>query len=159
MADGVAVTPGIGVLIAMDEIGGSQYQRVKSIYGGDGVNSGDVEIVNPFPGALGTGKAFPFTCSAVGANAATHNLIIAGVALSYLRVFGLWLPIPGDTTMVIEDSTNVALSGLMSLKAGMIFSLPVVGYPYFTITIGRGLSLLLGSAVQVGGIVLCTQTP
>jgi len=49
MADGVAVTPGVGATIATDDIGGQQYQRVKMVLGADGVNGGDVASGNPMP--------------------------------------------------------------------------------------------------------------
>lgn len=49
MADGVPITPGTGATIATDDIGGTQYQRVKLVLGADGVNDGDVASGNPLP--------------------------------------------------------------------------------------------------------------
>jgi hypothetical protein len=50
MADNTILNLGSGGdTIASDEISGVKYQRVKLIYGGDGVNSGDVSLTNPFP--------------------------------------------------------------------------------------------------------------
>lgn len=48
MADDVTL-PGTGDIVAADEIGGSKYQRVKLIYGDNGVNAGDVSTANPLP--------------------------------------------------------------------------------------------------------------
>lgn len=36
MADNVAITPGAGVTVATDDVGGVQYQRVKAVFGADG---------------------------------------------------------------------------------------------------------------------------
>jgi len=49
MADDIAVTPGTGATIGADEISSVKYQRIKLIYGADGVNSGDVSGTNPLP--------------------------------------------------------------------------------------------------------------
>jgi len=48
MADNVTL-PGTGIPVASDDIGGNQYQRMKLIYGDDGVNAGDVSVTNPYP--------------------------------------------------------------------------------------------------------------
>lgn len=49
MPDNVDITPGIGASIATDDIAGVQYQRIKLVLGGDGVNGGDVASGNPMP--------------------------------------------------------------------------------------------------------------
>lgn len=50
MADNVTLdSMSGGDVAAADEISGVKYQRIKLIYGGDGVNSGDVSDTNPFP--------------------------------------------------------------------------------------------------------------
>ena len=51
MADNVAITPGTGVSIASDEVGGAQHQRVKISLGADGT-ANDAEAG---AGAVGTG--------------------------------------------------------------------------------------------------------
>lgn len=48
MADNVGYTPGSGEIIATDDIGGVQYQRVKPVWGGDGVAQ-DVNNNTPLP--------------------------------------------------------------------------------------------------------------
>jgi hypothetical protein len=47
--DNVGYTPGSGATVASDDIGGVQFQRVKLIHGDDGVNAGDVSVLNPYP--------------------------------------------------------------------------------------------------------------
>lgn len=48
MSDNVGYTPGSGELIATDDIGGVQYQRVKPVWGTDGV-ANDVNANTPLP--------------------------------------------------------------------------------------------------------------
>lgn len=76
MADNVAITPGTGVQIATDDVGGVQYQVVKLATGGDGVanfapgdssNGLDVDVTrlpslpagSNLVGAVGLGPAWP----------------------------------------------------------------------------------------------------
>lgn len=49
MSDNVGYTPGSGEIVATDDIGGVQYQRVKLALGADGVYAGDVSGDNPMP--------------------------------------------------------------------------------------------------------------
>ena len=49
MSDNVGYTPGSGEVIASDDIGGVQHQRIKVVIGPDGVNDGDVSDANPMP--------------------------------------------------------------------------------------------------------------
>jgi hypothetical protein len=48
MADNVGYTPGSGEVIATDDIGGVQYQRVKPVWGTDG-QAQDVNNTTPLP--------------------------------------------------------------------------------------------------------------
>ena len=48
MSDNVGYTPGSGEIIATDDIGGVQYQRVKPVWGVDGV-ANDVNANTPLP--------------------------------------------------------------------------------------------------------------
>lgn len=50
MVDNTTINAGSGGdVIASDDIGGVKYQRIKLVYGADGVNSGDVSSSNPLP--------------------------------------------------------------------------------------------------------------
>jgi hypothetical protein len=49
MADNVEITPGAGKTIGADEIDAILYQRIKLIFGADGVNEGDVSFQNGLP--------------------------------------------------------------------------------------------------------------
>jgi len=48
MADDVTL-PGSGAVIATDDIGGRQFQRIKLVLGDEGDNDGDVSAANPVP--------------------------------------------------------------------------------------------------------------
>lgn len=68
MADNVPLSApvGMGDVVAADEIpasSGIKYQRVKLIHGGDGVNVGDVSLLNGFPVQQATGATFAVTGS------------------------------------------------------------------------------------------------
>lgn len=49
MTDNVGYTPGSGEIVATDDIGGVQFQRVKVTLGADGISDGDVSGSNPMP--------------------------------------------------------------------------------------------------------------
>ena len=48
MADNVNITPGVGAVVAADEVGGALVQRVKPVFGEDGTAT-DPSPSNPFP--------------------------------------------------------------------------------------------------------------
>jgi hypothetical protein len=48
MADNVGYTPGTGEMIATDDIGGTHFQKVKQVWGADGV-ANEVTPAAPFP--------------------------------------------------------------------------------------------------------------
>jgi hypothetical protein len=48
MADNVGYTPGTGEMIATDDIGGTHFQKVKQVWGADGV-ANEVTPIAPFP--------------------------------------------------------------------------------------------------------------
>jgi len=48
MVDNVSITPGTGATVATDDVGGVQYQRVKSTWGVDG-SAVDTSATNPLP--------------------------------------------------------------------------------------------------------------
>jgi hypothetical protein len=57
MADNINVTPGVGAVIAADEIAGALHQRIKLTLGADGSNDGDVSSSNPLPISLPSGAS------------------------------------------------------------------------------------------------------
>ena len=81
MSDNTVLNPGVGGdTIALDDIGGVKYQRIKLIYGADGVNSGDVATGNGLPvNATGTVAISSGTVTLSGNPAVVGN-VAAGVA-------------------------------------------------------------------------------
>jgi hypothetical protein len=56
MADNMVVNAGVGGdTVALDDIGGVKFQRVKIVEGADGVNDGDICAANPLPVAISDG--------------------------------------------------------------------------------------------------------
>ena len=81
MADNTTLNSGSGGdTIGSDDISGVKYQRVKLIYGSDGVNEGDVNRNNPFPIQIATvaGFAVTATTTVIHANTASVQSIAAG---------------------------------------------------------------------------------
>ncbi|MFO0449399.1 MAG: hypothetical protein ACK52I_12210 [Pseudomonadota bacterium] len=73
MSDSVGYLPSSdpnAVPVAVDDIGGNKFQRIKLIHGADGVNDGDVSAANPLPVSAGSlplpaGAATEATISAI----------------------------------------------------------------------------------------------
>ena len=58
MSDNVVLNPGaLGDTLGADDIASAKYQRIKLIFGPDGVNRGDVEEANPLPVKIATTSA------------------------------------------------------------------------------------------------------
>lgn len=158
MADGISGTPGIGVLIAADEIAGSQYQRMKLIHGADGVNAGDVAVANPLPVAIAPALDAPWLGLAFNYNTTGDKVVIPGIALNYIRVYGVFLWVGGATGVYLQNTTPVSLTGLITLIAGGKVEFPIMGRPYFEIAVGLGLGLhIVTDAINVGGVIFYTQ--
>lgn len=62
-----------GALVASDDIGGTQYPRLKLIFGPDGTNNGDVSKVNPLPTGNYTDPAYVDTTTTPLAANATYT--------------------------------------------------------------------------------------
>ena len=81
MADNTTLNAGTGGdVIASDEIGAAKYQRIKLIFGSDGVNTGDVSPANPFPVVLATVSSNPViaTTTSLFCNVASVQSIAGG---------------------------------------------------------------------------------
>ena len=118
MADNVPITPGSGEVIAADQIGGVQYQRVKVNYGTDG-NATDVSASNPLPvtGSVQlTGSTGTLSIDDDGGSITVDGLVTVqdgGASLS-VDDGGLTLSVDDaggsltvDGTVTIQDGGNV----------------------------------------------------
>jgi hypothetical protein len=143
MADNVIVPDvATGPSIATDEIGGAQYQRVKLIFGDEGVNEGDVSSANPFPVALpSVATETPLPVSVYGeAVEALEAMRIAVQALT--RTIGQMQP---DTAARMRVAID-AISGGLTLA-----TITTVG----TVTTVATLT----NQTQIGGLAATEQIP
>jgi hypothetical protein len=92
MADNTQITAGTGDIIATDDIGGIKFQRIKLIYGGDGVNSGDVATSNPLPVQ---------TATLVSTNNSTTSILVAGATFT-----GTGEDVSGYASVVVAAKTD-----------------------------------------------------
>ncbi len=79
MSDNVSVTAGTGTDIASDNIGGVQYQRMKSVWGDDGV-AADVSVAEPLP-TTRMAATLHVTATGAAATSVTATLAAAGAGL------------------------------------------------------------------------------
>lgn len=94
-----------GDVIASDDIGGVKFQRVKLVYGADGVNAGDVATTNPLPvsdAASGIAST---------ANSTAVNLAAAGVFTGTAEDVG-----PFSTIMVSVFSSHASAADGLQLQ-------------------------------------------
>lgn len=90
----------------------------------------------------------PFNAS----TAATH-VVNAGESGKTCTVHSLVLVASGTVAVTIKDSDGNSLSGPMQLISGVPLVLPHSNRPWFTAPSGKGISITLGSGVQVSGVV------
>lgn len=110
MADNTPITPGAGIQIASDDIGGVQHQRVKMTMGADGVSEGDVSSTNPMPTKI-------------------VEAVMRLQATSMIKTANYTEPTDALSIQVISDVGSCSLPGGRVLVAGeaMSFSSPI-GY-------------------------------
>lgn len=111
-ADNTTLNPGVGGdVIANDDIGGIKFQRLKIVFGSDGVNEGDVTRQNPLPVQIATPTATVATLivsTDSTSNAwATLTLPAGGAGtfqyLTTLRIGRVWHP--GYTNQIATVQT------------------------------------------------------
>ncbi len=159
MADGISGTPGTGIVIASDDIGGTQYQRVKLTQGADGTNDGDVSKTNPLPVAVALSADMPWSSAPFQYSTSGDKALIAGVALNYIRVYGLLVYTDAGVVFTLEDTALAAFFGAFTLIAGGKLELPIIGRPYFKLGVGLGLDVKIGSSgPNVVGVIFYTQS-
>jgi hypothetical protein len=135
MADNTVLPTGVGGdTIASDDIGGIKFQRIKLIYGADGVNSGDVSETNPLPITVKSDTpsyTIFMPAVAVGANKVFLDLFNATGTAKIIKV---------KSIRAIKDG-SVAVTGVLSVKLHLTR----------TTTVGTG-----GTAAVENGTVLTT---
>lgn len=145
MADNIEVTPGVGRVVAGDDIGGVLYQRIKPTFGLDGTAT-DVSQTNPLPVTAGG-----FDYKTVAASQTNQVLGVSGAQGDYLS--GL-LVIPGTTSpgaVSVKDGNGpdiVLFTGGASSVSNLIpFFIPIGAKSVSATT--PGWKVTTGAAVSV----------
>lgn len=159
MADNVSITAGAGTTIATDDIGGTQYQRVKVTWGADGT-ANDANATTPLPvqlapittGGCSVGKFI----SAASTNA-TSLKASAGQVFGFFAVntnaSARFLKIYNKASSpTVGTDTPVLTIGLPG-SGGIAFSFPT-GIPFAT---GIAYALTTGAADADTGAVALSE--
>jgi hypothetical protein len=102
MADNVTVTPGTGVSVASDDIGGVQHQRVKVEWGADGVAQ-DVTAANPLPVSVAAKQA-PTAGTIVNATSTITATDLTGIGGATISIYGTYAGV--NFTVEAFDGVN-----------------------------------------------------
>ena len=142
MADNVAYTPGSGVTVAADEVGGVLLQRVKVVTGSDGTNLGDIGPTNPMPISGTVQVSGPVQIS---------GTVTAGAGTTVVSVTG-----SAQVSGTVSVSGAVQVSGTVTI-APTTFTVNTAGtVAGASITVQQGVSV---SAVVSGTVSILNVVP
>ena len=134
MPDNVPVTPGTGATIATDDVGGTQFQRVKLALGADGVHDGDVSSANPMPVVVKDAAATAASFDGREAGVPVRPIPAAVRRCSFANVgAGLLTP---DLTQIGSTGTGITVSqsaGNLSVVAGTTANAEFLARSTFTV--------------------------
>jgi hypothetical protein len=170
----VTVTPGVGKGIAVDEISGSDYQRVKVSWGAEGT-ANDAAVATPFPvqpvvGAVAVSSSAPLpviqsplstdlTEAAINAAASGNNtLIAAGGASNKIRIYKLFLVVNGGAVnLKFQDgAAGTDFFPVLPFSDKQAWVLDYDGRPWFTGSANTLFNMNLSAAIQVSGRIYYT---
>jgi hypothetical protein len=114
VADNVQITPGVGVPIAADDVGGVLYQRIKPTFGADG-SATDVSLTAGLPVRSVGGSTGSVTSTAASITSVT--LLAANAARLAAAVYN-----DSSATLYLKMGANASTSS---------FSIKVAGGGYF----------------------------
>ena len=160
MADDVNITPGSGVTIATDDIGGGrQAQLIKPVFGLDGIGT-MVSDADPLPTITRFARPAAALLSSAAINEATSGdrTVLAGTALQTVRLFRMWLHVAAACSLKWKDGAGIDFHPAIPFTAGGTWVLDFDGEPWFVTTAGNGLLLNLSAAVQVSGRFYYTKS-
>lgn len=111
MADNVGYTPGTGETIATDDIGGVQYQRVKPVWGVDGV-ANDVNATTPMPV-----EVIGELVQAIEAMRMAINTLTRSVGMAQVNpATGRMLVDPSGTSQTVTGTISAGQSGTWNIN-------------------------------------------
>ena len=126
MADNVGYTPGSGETIATDDIGGVQYQRVKPVWGVDGV-ANDVNATTPLPVEVIGELTQAIEAMRMAINALTRSVGLAQVnpLTGRLLVDGAGATFPVSGTVAATQSGTWNFNNLSQIGGANANSVPL----------------------------------
>lgn len=119
MADDVSITPGSGVVIASDDVGGGlQVQRVKATWGVDGTAT-DVSKTAPLPTTDATDGSLVSTAVSVGTTAtALPASAASGRKRILIQNLGTGMVYVGSSAVATTTGIEIAPKGTLTLPLG-----------------------------------------
>lgn len=138
----------------------SQKQGPKAMIVGYSGNLADVDVNGNLQttqvAALSVARTteIPITFASSGV-----NVLVAGVAATFVRVYRLFIVVAGATNITFQDSNGspVLFTGAIPLQANGSITLDMADEPWFTTTIAKGFNINSSNAVQVSGAMYYTQ--
>jgi len=108
-----------------------------------------VQLIQTRPDPSSTGARL----SSTSINSATSgdNALLTGVASQTIRIMGMMLVSTATQSWKFKSSTATDLMPTFQAAAGVPFSLPITGEPYFVTTTGDTLYILQSTSVQISG--------
>lgn len=153
----LAITPGVGGPVAVDLIGGSNYQLVKLAHGSAGVAT-VLEAAAPLPIGPGLKTSEQLTRTVINCAVSGANTIVAASAANFFRLYAIILTVAASVTVTLGDTA--AWTGAMTFGAGGGILLTNQGEPhYISSAVNKAFVITLGSAVQCSGTVWYTLAP
>lgn len=160
MADNVAITAGSGTSIATDDIGGGvQVQRIKPVWGVDGVGT-DTSVANPLP-AQTTPESSQMTMAGVittplfgviNTSSSGDTTLVTAVTSKVIRVLSYTLVADGAVAVKFTSgAAGTALTGAMSFAANGGAAVPYCPVGHFQTGTNVALVINLSGAVGVRG--------
>jgi hypothetical protein len=137
VADNIAITPGAGATVATDDVGGVQYQRVKSVFGPDGTAT-DVA-----PGVAGLPTAGAYLEASGVLSSAGSAVTVDVRGYSYVMVY-----VPPQVTAVLTMTFEWSGDNGVSWAAGT-----------FDVVAGYGDKPGRGSTYRVVNATACLGSP
>ena len=159
MADNVPISPGSGAVVATDDIGGTQFQRVKISHGLDGVYDGDTAKTNPLPTRTGIALVRDFQVAQLSTSAAGFSVVIPAVSGKTIKILGWVVKVTGPVYFNFRDGVAAAdLTPYFSFaNNGDGWVQDIIGQPYFITSVGGNFGINLSVAIAVTGLVFYTQ--
>lgn len=158
MADDVAITAGVGTVIATDDVSSRHFQIVKLGVGADGSTPASVAEQAPLPVKAARLETSDFSEVAINCASSGDNQIVAATASQIIRVWAFFLKVNGSAGVSLKwrSAANDLHPALPFFdKTGWI--LAPMGRAWFTCTVAEALNLNLSAAIQVSGRLYYTK--